>query len=176
MPRTAQSARHGASSPATSHLERKNSCRCGWLHRRSWGPASPARISLLVETNSLLLIAGNRSWLLRKGLRISALVPAGESDIDELPCSFPKDQGTHYRDEFATDCPHRHLVCGCGDFARALGHSLRNPRDSAGSWRSGARATEPETAGSRHRRRGSPWFSLLASWAVRIRSRFAWEY
>ncbi len=54
---------------------------------------SPARISLLVETNSLLLITGNRSLRLWKGLGISALVPAGESDIGEFPCSFPVDQG-----------------------------------------------------------------------------------
>jgi len=30
------------------------------------------------------------------------------------------DQGLRHRDRFAKDSTHRHLVCGCGDFARAL--------------------------------------------------------
>ncbi len=142
----------------------------------AWRPASSARISLLVEKNSLLLITGNRSLRLRKGLGISALAPAGESDIREFPCSFPIDQGTDCRDEFATDCTLRHSVCCCRDFPHASRYSLRHSRDSAGFWRSGSRASEPETAGSGPRRRSSPRFSLLASWAVRIRSRFASEY
>ena len=103
-------------------------------------PASPARISLLVEKNSLLLITGNRSLWLRKGLGISALLPAGESDIGEFPCSFPIDQGTDYRDEFATDCFHRHLVCGRGDFRRAARVRPEKPRAFAGFWaRAGAK-------------------------------------
>ncbi len=42
----------------------------------------------------------------------------------------------------------RHSVCCCRDFPRALGHSLRKPRDSAGSWQRLPSASEPETAGS----------------------------
>jgi hypothetical protein len=65
---------------------------------------APARISLLVETNSLLLLTGN--WPLQpwKGAGISALFPAGESDIGEIPCIFPVDQGYGLRDEFAQTC------------------------------------------------------------------------
>ena len=48
-------------------------------------------------------------------LGISALAPAGQSDIGEIPCTFPTDQGTDSRDEFARDCPHRHPVCHCGE-------------------------------------------------------------
>jgi hypothetical protein len=79
----------------------------------------PAWISLLVETNSLLLLTGN--WLLQpwKGAGIQALFPAGESDSGEMPCIFPVDQGYGLRDEFATDWILRHLVCGRGDFRRA---------------------------------------------------------
>ena len=71
---------------------------------------APARISLLVETNSLLLLTGN--WPLQpwKDAGNSALFPAGESDIGEIPCTFPVDQGFRPRDEFATDWFHRHFV------------------------------------------------------------------
>jgi hypothetical protein len=61
------------------------------------------------RANSLLLITENRSQRLRKGLGSSALVPPVESDIAGFPCSFPIDQGTHRRGEFAPDSPHRHL-------------------------------------------------------------------
>jgi hypothetical protein len=63
----------------------------------------------------------------------------------------------------------RHSVLRRRDFARAVGNSPRKLRDSAGSWPSSPRATEPETAGSGHRRRSSAGFSPSASWAVRIR-------
>ncbi len=74
----------------------------------------PARISLLVETNSLFLLTGN--WPLQpwKGEGISDRFPAGESDIGEIPCIFPVDQGYGLRDEFAPDCIHRHSVCVSG--------------------------------------------------------------
>ncbi len=123
--------------------------------------------------SSLFLITGNLSLRLRKGFGISALNPPGGSSFEGFPCIFPVDQGPDRRDEFAPDCPHRHTVCRCGDFPRALGHSLRNPRDSAGSWPSNPRVSEPETSGSGPGRHRIPRLSLLPSWAVRIRSRFA---
>ncbi len=67
----------------------------------------------------------------------------------------------------------RHLVCGCRDFPPGLGHSLRNPRDSAGSWPLSFGASEPETAGSAPKECRDPRLSLSPSWAVRIRFRFA---
>ena len=68
----------------------------GWIGfiAAAWRLVLPASISLLVETNSLFLIAGNRSRQLRKCSGTSALAPAGESDIREIPCTFPIDQGT----------------------------------------------------------------------------------
>ena len=93
---------------------------------------SAARISLLAEPNSLLLITGNRSLRPRKVLRISALVPAEESEVGEFPCIFPGHQGSSWRDEFATDCFHRQLVCRCGDSAAETRVEPRNPGVSAG--------------------------------------------
>jgi len=91
---------------------------------------------------------------------------------------------------FALDSPHRrpgsveqycefesyslrHPVCCCRDFAPASRNSPRNSRDSAGFWPSSPGVSEPETAGSGPRSGRSPCFSLLPSWAVRFRSRFA---
>ena len=70
----------------------------------------------------------------------------------------------------------RHSVRSCRDFPLARPHSLRNLRDSAGSWPSSPRVSEPETTGPGPGRRRGPRLSLLPSWAVRFRSRFAcWE-
>ncbi len=142
-------------------------------HRCSLEAGVTSGISLLAEMNPLFLIKGNYSLRLRKGLGISALVPAGESGIGEFPCTFPTDQGTDRRDEFARDSTHRHLVSRCRDFWRALGNEPRKGRDSAGCWRLRRRVPEPETAISG--RKSWHWrrFSLPASWAVRIRSNFA---
>jgi hypothetical protein len=126
--------------------------------------------------NSLFPKSGNTPGGTPKSDQMTEAASPGSPDFGVFPYIFPANQGFRLRDEFATDCTHRHLVCGCGDFPRALGHSLRNPRDSAGSWPPSPRVSEPETAGSGPRRRSSPRFSLLASWAVRIRSRFASEY
>lgn len=93
---------------------------------------APARISLLVGTNSLLLLTGNWPLQLWKGAGISALFPAGESDIGENPCIFPVYQGYGLRDEFAPDCFHRHSVCHSGDLrGRCAIHPL-TPRGFAG--------------------------------------------
>ncbi len=67
----------------------------------------------------------------------------------------------------------RHPVCCRRDFPRALRHSLRNLRDSAGSWLHGPRGSEPETEGSGPGRRRGLDSSLLASRPVRFRRRFA---
>ncbi len=80
---------------------------------------------------------------------ISALDPPGGSSFEGFPCIFPVDQGSDSRDEFAIDSTHRHLVCACRNFPRTPRYSLRNLRDSAGSWRSGLRASGPETGGLR---------------------------
>ncbi len=129
-------------------------------------PGSERAYSLGVRTGKLSL------WL-RQGWGILDLMPPGESDCGGFPCIFPADQGSRPRDEFAPDSPHRHSVCCCRDFPRALGHSPRNSRDSAGFCAFDSGASEPETAGSEPKRGRHPRLSLLPSWAVRIRSRFA---
>jgi hypothetical protein len=111
---------------------------------------------------SLFLITGNLSLWLGKGLGISALDPPGGSSFEGFPCIFPVDQGNVSRDEFAPDCLHRHLVCRCRDFPRALRNCLRNLRDSAGSWPLGPGRSEPETAGSGPGIQRGPCLSLLA--------------
>ena len=97
---------------------------------------------------------------------------AGGSRFRCVSLYLPSKSGICARDEFATDCTLRHSVCGCRDFLAALGHSPRNPRDSAASWLLGFGASEPETAGSARKKRRHSRLSLLVSWAVRIRSRF----
>jgi hypothetical protein len=126
----------------------------------------------LVE-NSLFPKSGNTQVGAPKSDPITEAASLGPPEIGVFPCILPANQGSAPRDEFATDCTHRHLVCRCGDFPRALGHSLRNPRDAAGSWPPGPRVSEPETSGSGPGRHRIPRLSLLPSWAVRFRFRFA---
>ncbi len=123
--------------------------------------------------NSLFPKSGNTLGGTPKSDQITEAVSPGSPNFGVFPCIFPANQGFRSRDEFATDCTHRQSVWGCRDFPRESRSSPRNSRDSAGFWRSGSDESEPETAGSRPRRRNSPRFSLLPSWAVRIRFRFA---
>ena len=95
---------------------------------------APARISLLVETNSLLLLTGNCPLQPWKGAGISALFPAGESDIGEIPCIFPVDQGYGLRDEFATDWFLRHSVREFRDLRGRSAGRAQEPRGFAGFW------------------------------------------
>jgi hypothetical protein len=122
--------------------------------------------------NSLFLITGNRSLRPRKVLRISALVPAEESRIGEFPCTFPGHQGTSWRDEFATDCVHRHLVHCFGDGEAGARVGPQNPVVPRGFGLDPGEP-EPETAGSGLGRRRSRCLSLLRGWPVRFRFRFA---
>jgi len=99
----------------------------------------PPRNSLLLErgslfalANSLFLVAGNSSLTQRSGSKTSAHPPPGGPDFREIPCIFPAYQGIGRGDEFALDCPHRHLVCGRGDCRRASRVRPRMARDSAG--------------------------------------------
>jgi hypothetical protein len=128
---------------------------------------SPARISLIVEKNSLFLITGNLRLRLRKGRGISDLIRPGKSDFEEIPCIFPGDQGIGRRDEFAPDCPHRHPVCRCRDFPRTSKYSPRNSREFAGFWPMCPCESEPETAHSGLKGGRVPRISLLPSAAVR---------
>jgi hypothetical protein len=138
----------------------------------AWRPVSSSRISLPIEFHSLFLITGNLSLWRWKRWGILDQIAPGESDIDKFPCIFPGHQGFIWRDEFATDWFHRHLVRGRGDFRRASRVRPRNARDSAGLGRSAL--AHP----NRRRRvpglgRRSPCLSLLPDWPVRIRFRFA---
>ena len=126
--------------------------------------------------NSLFPKAGNTPGGTPKSNPITEAASPGPPDFGVFPCIFPANQGSAPRDEFATDCTHRHSVCCCRDYPPSSKIRSGNSRDSAGFWRSGSRASEPETAGSGPRMRSSPRFSLLPSWAVRIRFPFAKEY
>jgi hypothetical protein len=128
-----------------------------------------------VVRNSLFPQLGNTPGGAPKGDPFTEAASPGPPDSGVFPCIFPANQGSAPRDEFATDCTLRHSVCWCRDFPRAPRSNPRNSRDSAGFWRSGSDESEPETAGSGPRMRSSPRFSLLPSWAVRIRFPFAKE-
>ncbi len=96
-------------------------------------------------------------------VRIGDASLAGSPAIRVISLYLPSESGIWPGDEFATDCTLRQLVCCCRDFAPSSRNRSRNCRDSAGFWRSGSDLSEPETAGSRPRRRSSPRFSLLPS-------------
>jgi hypothetical protein len=141
----------------------------------AWRAVWLAGISLLVEASFLFLITGNLSLRIGNGFGISALGSARRVQFRRISLHFPCRPGKpRHRDEFATDWAHRHLVRACRDFPRALRQSPRKPRDSAGSWRSSPGGSEPETADFGPGRRRGPRSSLLPSWAVRFRLRFAY--
>ncbi len=129
------------------------------IHRVPKGKVQQFRDGPILRTDSRILYAGL----------------AGKPGLGQFRCTFPVDQGFRSRDEFAIDCAHRHSVCGCGDFRRALPQSLRILRDSAGSWRLSQIGSEPETAASGRVPGGGPRSSLLAVRPVRFRSRFAYQ-
>jgi hypothetical protein len=137
------------------------------LHR-PWAPKVPARGLEIPCSPSL----GKSPGKTREGARIEGSRHAQKPGFAQFPRTFPVDQGFRPRDGFALACTHRHSVCGCGECPRALRHSLRDLRDSAGSWRSSPRCSEPETAGSGPGRRRCPCLSLSASRPVRFRRRF----
>jgi hypothetical protein len=102
---------------------------------QAWRPVSPARISLLIETNSLFLITGNPSLRLRKRLEISVLVTPGEPNRGEFPCIFPGDQGIGRRDEFSLDSPHQ-LGVRSVRFGRLRPAETGTPITPSTSWES----------------------------------------
>jgi len=112
-------------------MKRKHNGRAGSI-AVAWRPVSSSRISLPIEMHSLFLITGNLSlWHWKRWGILNQIAPGG-SDIDKFPCNFPDHQGSSWRDEFAADCVHRQLVCGCRDFAAETRIEPRNPVVSAG--------------------------------------------
>jgi hypothetical protein len=69
----------------------------------------------------------------RRG-RIGTDGPTEKPVSRQIPCIFPVDQRIGSRDEFAPDCLHRQLVCGCRDFAAGVRRGPPEPRDCAGFW------------------------------------------
>ena len=63
-----------------------------------------------------------------------ATSPTADIRFAVFPCIFPVDQGFAHRDEFATDCPHRHLVCVVGDGDAGTRVGRPKPRGCAGFW------------------------------------------
>ncbi len=82
-------------------------------------------------------------------------------------------QGNDRRDEFAIDCPHRHVVCRRRDFHRTALWSTRKNTRFRGVLGDRVRASGPETADSDRKGRHWPGLSLWPTWTVRFRSRFA---
>jgi hypothetical protein len=135
-------------------------------------PVSPDGISLLLEKNSLFVIAGNPSLRQRKGMRISALAPSRQSSCGGNPCISPAHQGLQHRDEFPPDCPHRQLVRVTGDGDAGMPMAPKTPciRGVLGE---GPGEGEPETGGCGLGRRRGAGLCLLANSAVRFGSRVA---
>jgi hypothetical protein len=122
--------------------------------------------------NSLLPILENTPDRTPRSGRIGALDRAGKPRFGRFPCTFPAYQGFRPRDEFPPDCPHRQLVRVIGDDDAGMPMPPKTPclRGVLGA---GLGEGEPETASSGLGRRRSRCSSLLPSWAVRIRFRFA---
>src|SRR5262245_50074250 len=55
----------------------------------------------------------------------------------EFPVFSLLNRDSALRDGFAVDSPHRHVVCGCGDFAPATSEHPTKHRAFAGSWERG---------------------------------------
>ena len=159
-----------------THILRRSSGRMDWLHHHSSEVGGtckdfPARRDELPATAYRELAA---TAVERRG-NLGSVSSRRVRDIGEIPCIFPVDQGYGLRDGFATDWFHRHLVCGCRDFAPATRDHPRNSRVFAGSWQRGVSESEPETASSAPIAGSWSRLSLLPSWAVRLRSSFAYE-
>jgi hypothetical protein len=90
-----------------------------------------------------------------------------------FPCIFPGHQGFIWRDEFATDCVHRHFVSGMQRLPACIEDWPEKIPRFRGPWPFRPGASEPETAGSGAKVSCSSRLSLLPSWAVRFRSRIA---
>jgi hypothetical protein len=75
---------------------------------RSWD-------SLFARKISLFESAGNSIPTPEILSGISAETGISTRGVRGVPCTFPMDQGTDRRDEFALDSPHRHSVCCCRD-------------------------------------------------------------
>ncbi len=158
-------------------------CRAGRTSSNTWGPRRSGAIrgsrpstSLLFETNSLLAgidslfpVAGNSLLALRIGSGILAPGWAKEPKWRSFPCTFPADQGSAPRDEFAPDSPHRQLVCVSAVGSPGARVRSRKSRRVAGFWGGRPGDSRPETLGPARQCRRRAQTSLLAIQAVRLR-------
>jgi hypothetical protein len=124
---------NSASTPARSVFERGTRDRIRGTP--SFSARGRSREFLLMTRISLFPSAGNTPAKTSRRGRIGDTGLAGKPGFGQVPCTLPVDQGFRSRDEFEIDCAHRHLVCGCRDFAAAFRQGQKNLRDSAGSWR-----------------------------------------
>jgi hypothetical protein len=127
----------------------------------------------LISTNFPVLELRQHPGMTSKRGRIGTNDPAEKPGSRRIPCIFPVDQRIGSRDEFAPDCLHRHSVCGSRRLPVCIEGSAENFPRFRGPWPFRVGGSEPETVGSGLGRRLGPCFSLLPSWAVRFRFRFA---
>ena len=99
---------------------RQGACRTGRVPGTLRAPDLPHAFGTKVETpcetrregTTPLRLAAPRFWLRPR-------TPPGQPDFSGFRCTFPADLGFAPRDEFATDCSHRHLEAR--QSGRALG-------------------------------------------------------
>jgi hypothetical protein len=144
------------------------------LEQASWASLFPAGSSLIAGPSFPVpgpreippKVAGDRAFSDPR----RAAIPSNPA---EFPVFSLRIKELSPRDGFAPDCPDRHSVRSSQSLSGWSAEGREESRDVAGFWRLRPRVYEPETGGFEAGRRRGPRFSLLASWAVRFRSRFA---
>ena len=121
--------------------------------------------------SSLFLITGNLSLRLRKGFGISALGSARRAQSRRISLHFPCRSGKRQQRRVRSRLPPPPSSLRARRLLARTPTQPENIRDSAGSWASGPRGSEPETAGSEPVRPCGLYLSLLPSRAVRFRRR-----
>ncbi len=117
--------------------------------------------------NSLFPKSGNTPGGTPKIDQITEAASPGSPDFGVFPCIFPANQGFAPRDEFATDCTLRHLVCVSRDLLIRARSAGTFPR-FRGVLGEGLGVVQAETAGRRGQWRNSRPFSPRAIETVRI--------
>jgi len=111
--------------------------------------------------NSLFPKSGNTPGGAPKSDQITEAASPGSPDFGVFPCIFPADQGFAPRDEFATDCTLRHLVCRRRDFSVRARGGRENPAIPR-SFGRGASRIRTGDCGFRAQRRPRPAFFSVA--------------
>ena len=141
-------------------------CFCPQIHSRSRHPCSLAQISLFLNAGNLpsgpqdRASAVQRAQLLKPDSRHFPVISLHNRDSHPETGSHQTPPTAIWSGVAETSCSQSEAVPENSAIPRGLG-------------RPGPRGSEPETAGCGPGRRSVPSSSLLPSWAVRIRFRFA---